>query len=85
VTRLASKEGRVGETVGVAGLYVVPELDGIAVEPRKAGPSTPDTREIFETSIMAALNAFQEWMLGVVAEATVAQPRPPARSIDKSR
>ena len=58
---------------GVEGLYVVPKLDGMAVDPRKAGVLDADTREVFEASIIAALNAFREWTLTVVAEATAAQ------------
>jgi len=45
----------------------------MAVDPRKAGVLDADTREVFETSIITALNAFREWTLTVVAEATAAQ------------
>jgi hypothetical protein len=45
----------------------------MAVDPRKAGVLDADTREVFETSIIAALSAFREWTLAVVAEATAAQ------------
>jgi predicted DNA-binding transcriptional regulator AlpA len=43
------------------------------VDPGRGGVLDVDTRQVFETSIITALNAFQEWTLAVVAEATAAQ------------
>ncbi|MGH7840364.1 MAG: hypothetical protein ACREQT_02450 [Candidatus Binataceae bacterium] len=54
---------RVPRRSGVAGLYVVPKVERLAVDPKAHGVLDADTNRIFEDAVIAAMKAFHDGRL----------------------
>lgn len=71
---------RVPRRSGVAGLFVVPTLEDVAVDDGTAGVFDAHTTDLLETTAIAALNALRKRKLTLATEArTASQVRRPDR------